>query len=108
MEFIGGRSHRRAAWTHIRERENEGRTEDGGVVCGIGAVTTETSQLTAQPSGDGARRRKENRGTRGDRQDDRLRARKTPTEKMKGAREDGNRRGSEAILSHIVTKRKSQ
>ena len=32
MEFIGGRSHRRAAWTHIRERENEGRTEDGGVV----------------------------------------------------------------------------
>ena len=77
MEFIGGRSHRRAAWTHIRERENEGRTEDGGVVCGIGAVTTETSQLTAQPSGDGARRRKENRGTRGDRQDDRLRAQST-------------------------------
>ena len=32
MEFIGGRSHRMAAWTHIRERENEGRTEDGGVV----------------------------------------------------------------------------
>ena len=27
--------------------KNEGRTEDGGVVCGIGAVTTETSQLTA-------------------------------------------------------------
>ena len=32
MEFGGGRSHRMAAWTHIRERENEGRTEDGGVV----------------------------------------------------------------------------
>ena len=35
MEFIGGRSHRMAAWTHIRERENEGRTEDGGVVSGF-------------------------------------------------------------------------
>ena len=32
MVFKGGRSHRMAAWTHIRERENEGRTEDGGVV----------------------------------------------------------------------------
>ena len=32
MEFRGGRSHRMAAWTHIRERENEGRTEDGEVV----------------------------------------------------------------------------
>ena len=31
MEFIGGRSHRMAAWTHIRERENEDArtTEDG-------------------------------------------------------------------------------
>ena len=74
MVFKGGRSHRMAAWTHIRERENEGRTEDGGVVCRIDAVTTEAGQLTAQPSGDGARRRKENRGTRWDRQDDRLRA----------------------------------
>ena len=85
MEFMGGRSHRRAAWTHIRERENEGRTEDGGVVCGIDAVTTETSQLTAQPSGDGARRRKENRGTRGDRQDDRLRAPKHQRKKNGGS-----------------------
>ena len=32
MEFGGGRSHRMVTWTHIRERENERRTEDGGVV----------------------------------------------------------------------------
>ena len=56
--------------------------------CGIDAVTTEAGQLTAQPSGDGARRRKRKSGNpRGSPGRPFARTR-VPTEKVREIRED--------------------